>query len=82
VGLNGYKNSIKILDFGGGAGADYLYLKSAVPQVDNLEFHIVDFDKVCQRGRRFFQGEARVFFHTALPENISGFDIIHIDSVL
>jgi putative methyltransferase (TIGR04325 family) len=76
------KDSIKILDFGGGAGVDYLYVKSAVPQLDNLEYHIVESDEVCRRGRIIFQAEPRVFFHTALPEHISYFDIIHIDSVL
>ena len=76
------KDSIKILDFGGGAGVDYLFLEGAVHRVDNLEFHIVDSDKVCRCGRLIFQANPQVFFHTALPEHISDFDIIHVDSVM
>ncbi|MGA9755650.1 MAG: methyltransferase, TIGR04325 family [Desulfobaccales bacterium] len=74
-----FNNNIKILDFGGGAGVGYLYLKKAVPQIDNLEFHIVESDKVCQLGRLNFQKNPQVFFHSRLPEHISNFDIIHYE---
>jgi len=83
VSVVAHKNKkIRILDFGGGAGVDYLYLKAAVSRTDDIEFHVVESDKNCQRGRLIHGNDLRITFHQSLPERISAFDIVHMDSVL
>ena len=75
-------NRIKILDFGGGSGITYLFLKNSINNLDNVEYHIVDYDKVSRPGRLIFKEDSRLFFHTELPENLTDITIIYINSVL
>lgn len=75
-------NQVRILDFGGGAGVDYLYLKTAVSGTRDMEFHVVESEKNCQRGRLIHGNDPQIIFHRSLPERISAFDIVHMDSVL
>jgi hypothetical protein len=43
---------------------------------------VVDSDKNCQRGRLIHGNDPQIIFHQSLPERISAFDIVHMDSVL
>jgi len=49
----------------------------------NLEFHIVDVEEICSKGRSLFEGESQIHFHSSLAD-LQGhsFDIVHIGSSL
>jgi putative methyltransferase (TIGR04325 family) len=67
---------IRILDFGGAAGADFANLIAAIRDTSNLRYHIVDFPKVCVVGRTRWQGDARISFHETLPDSAE-FELVY-----
>lgn len=71
---------VRILDFGGGMGEGYLRLKAAM--TGPVEYHIVELELNCAEGRRLFEGAGDIFFHAALPKEMAGVDIAHINSAL
>jgi putative methyltransferase (TIGR04325 family) len=76
------KQEIRILDFGGGAGVDYLHLRIAASGLTNYEYHVVESEKICEKGRLIHGSDSRITFHTSLPDPERSFDIVHMDSVL
>lgn len=76
------KGIVRILDFGGGIGNSYIPLMSNIIDLDRVEFHIIDNDKLCNEGIELFKGGPSPIFHSELPNNDSEFDIVHIGSVL
>jgi putative methyltransferase (TIGR04325 family) len=78
----GQGGRVRILDFGGGAGADYARVCASVPRAAMLEYHVVEIDSLCRAGRKLFSGDDRVRFHGALPEDLAAPDIVHVCSSL
>lgn len=78
------KKSLRILDFGGGPGFAYYQTVCAAPEVENIEYHIVEREKVCQAGQEFFSTDFnKPVFHSELPQSKEGlFDIVHSSSAL
>ncbi|TAN42032.1 MAG: methyltransferase, TIGR04325 family [Nitrospirae bacterium] len=75
------KESVSILDFGGGIGLSYYQVKCGLPKPATLDFHVVDLEAVCIAGREFYSKESSVSFHCSLDECSSlSFDIVHIGS--
>lgn len=75
-------DGVKILDFGGGMGAAYVFVASQVPDCLALEYHVVEVPEVCEEGRRLFGGDDRIRFHPAPPELPKKPDIVYISSAL
>src|SRR5215813_9195000 len=73
--------SVRILDFGGGAGADYVRVLASVPRA-SLEYHVIEVESVCRAGRRLFDGDDRIRFHSSLPEDLTRPDIVYLCSAL
>ena len=44
---------VKIIDFGGGLGESYLWLKAAM--TESVEYHVVELERTCAEGRRIFE---------------------------
>lgn len=79
----GQQHAVRILDFGGGLGFSYYQIKEALASTDRFELHVIDIEAVCDEGRRHFQDEPNISFHTAAAEiEDQNFDIVHIGSSL
>lgn len=72
---------VRIVDFGGGAGADYVRVRESLPHAV-LEYHVVEIESVCRAGRRLFANDDRIRFHENIPENMARPDIVYLCSAL
>src|SRR3989338_1137391 len=73
--------NVSILDIGGGLGIAYLQVNSALARAEDVDYHIVEKKKVCETGRKIFQNDKRIHFHTSSPRNLET-DIVHMGGVL
>jgi putative methyltransferase (TIGR04325 family) len=67
---------LKVLDFGGAAGVDFANLLAALGPDTKLNYHVVDFPKVCAVGQAHWRNDARISFGDALPSE-ADFDLIY-----
>lgn len=74
--------TLRILDFGGGAGISFVHLTSGLARRARLDYHVVELEWACEAGRRLFADDARIQFHTALPETLPDIDIVLMKGVL
>jgi len=72
---------LRILDFGGGMGSGFYDLIAKVPSLEDVEFHIVENEPICQSADILLKDEPRVTFHSKLPP-IDHFHIVHLGSSL
>src|SRR5260221_7011814 len=68
------RQRIRLLDFGGCAGFTFHSVIEALGRPEDIEYHIVDNEAVCQMGREVFFDEPRIIFHEAVPDG--PFDIV------
>ncbi len=80
--MNSKSGKIKILDFGGGLGITYIQVISSLVNNENIEYHIVENEKICKEAERIFRDDEKVHFHTSLPNNSNEVDIVHLSSSL
>lgn len=73
---------VKILDFGGGMGVDYIYVTSCLAECRSINYHIIESKRVCQAAVSLFGDDNRIRFHTSLPDDLSELDIVYIRSAL
>lgn len=73
---------VRILDFGGGMGAAYVFVASQVPDCPALEYHVIEVPEVCDEGRRLFERDDRIRFHATPPDAPGRIDIVYISSAL
>ena len=73
---------IRILDFGGGLGTDYLVLRSNLKQDHNLEYHVVDHPAFCKIGDELFHDDTHITFSETLPSAPTPPDVVYMNSVL
>lgn len=69
-------DDLKILDFGGGLASSYLPTITSLPNGDAIEFHVVESQGICEKGREIFPEGMNLFFHTDLPGD-GHYDVIH-----
>jgi putative methyltransferase (TIGR04325 family) len=67
---------VRILDFGGGMGVTYLQVISNLVKCGSVEYHIIENASICEAGKRLFENDGRIYFHTRLPDNLTEVDII------
>ncbi len=77
-----HSRGIRILDFGGGLGIDYVYLTGCQRACQTIDYYVIESKKMCKEGNRLFQHDHRIHFRSSLPTDLSDIDIIHMDSVL
>lgn len=73
---------VRILDFGGGMGAAYVFVAGQVFECPSLEYHVIEVPEVCEEGRRLFEGDDRIRFHATPPDARGRIDIVYISSAL
>ena len=77
------KSKLKILDFGGGMGLQYLEVLSKIPNVENkLEYHIVDGQTSISARPEQMNHFLNLKFHSSLEDLEIKTDIVHIGSTL
>ena len=76
------RNTVSILDFGGGMGVDYIHLVNSVVHAKDVDYHIVENRSVCEAGSRLFENDSRIHFYPALPTGLAKVDIIYMCSAL
>ncbi|KAB8028013.1 methyltransferase, TIGR04325 family [Fluviispira multicolorata] len=75
--------SLKILDFGGGMGLQYLELIATVPDaMEKVEYYIVDAKKLIENRPRDLNIFKKLYFFTSIENIKENIDIIHIGSTL
>jgi putative methyltransferase (TIGR04325 family) len=73
---------IKVLDFGGGLGISYLYLKQCLTAPVRIDYRVVETGRMCQLGRELF-GQARdIAFSESIEAGTGPVDIVHASSAL
>lgn len=65
-----------VLDFGGGLGRDFLTLRAICPTIE-LDYHIVEMESLCQRGRDLHVGEPMLTFHARIPSLVPDLVVCH-----
>lgn len=74
---------LRILDFGGAAGADFANLLAALGNPDlDVRYLVVDTAGCCAAGSEFWAGDARIAFATDLPGEEARFDIVYAAGAL
>lgn len=76
----GHKTTL--LDFGGGLGHTFLHLKACLPNIDSIDYHIVDTPNSCNTGSELLKEFSNVKFHSSLETVPKQLDVIHIGSTL
>jgi len=69
-------DGVRVLDFGGGAGIDFLNLTYALPVMPPLSYTVVELPAVCAAGRERWRSDERITFLDALPAAGTSFDLI------
>lgn len=72
---------LKILDFGGAVGSDFIHLTASLAKCPPIEYHVVEIEKAAREGARLFAGEPRIHFHTEAP-SIVNLDIVFLKGAL
>ena len=65
---------VRILDFGGGGGVDFVAVKETSDA--QLQYHIVEMPEICEAGRKLWPNEPAIRFSEGLPES-GKFDIVY-----
>ena len=75
------KESLKIIDYGGGFGNGYLQISKGIRNLKKLKYYIVDIPEVIEVAKKNFQSEKNLFFRTKIPK-LYNCDIFHYGSCL
>ena len=76
------KGRIRILDFGGAMGAGYLCLTSFFLNPENIDYHVIELESICEEGRTIFKERKNIHFHSSFPDELSDINIIYVNSAL
>ena len=83
IALISKKKKLKIVDFGGNLGQEYLsILESTNLRPEKIKYTVVEGARVCAIGTKLFKGKKGIEFRTILPQANAGADVIHIGSTL
>lgn len=72
---------VRVLDYGGATGRDYVQLLDNLP-TGTVDYHVVDLPGMCAAGRAIFAGVAGIHFHERLPRLTEPVDIVYARGVL
>jgi len=76
------QSTASILDFGGGLGAAFAVLASALDDgAKQVNYRIVEVDEICRAGQELFAGGDGPTFQPEWPGN-TAFDLVHASSVI
>ena len=73
---------VRILDFGGSMGTDYIHLSSSLSIPCTVEYHVVEGKKICDVAGDIFDDDPRIHFSSSLPLEPEQFDVVLVGSTL
>lgn len=73
---------VRVLDFGGGPGIDYVFLRSMLGETFPLEYVVVEASAVCALAKAAFADDRAIHFATSLPDPSEHFDVVYASNVL
>ena len=74
---------VKVLDFGGGMGLQYIDINKKIPRpMGDYDYHILESKAVLNRIPEPLSFKSRLKFHTSLDTIPSAIDVVHFGSVL
>jgi putative methyltransferase (TIGR04325 family) len=77
------KGAIKIIDFGGNFGLEFLKVIYGMGiESKKIKYYVVDNKDICLKASKIFKKDKRISFYDKLPKNIENLDIIHLGSSL
>jgi len=74
--------ALRVLDFGGGAGIDFVHLTRVCPRLPALDYVVVEDAGICAAARRLHAAEPRLSFVDDLAAARGPFDIVHMSAAL
>ena len=74
--------TVRILDFGGGLGSDFVSVIKSISNGESVEYYVVESEKMCDLGNVVFSNDTRIQFRPSLPDDIKTADIVHLGSSL
>jgi putative methyltransferase (TIGR04325 family) len=80
VALKG-RDSLEILDWGGGAGVEYIHLMNGLPDNKQIKYTVLELETVCREASALFSADKQISFVSALPPG-KKFDIVLIKTAL
>lgn len=75
-------HTVRVLDFGGGLGMEYLGAQGSITIKDSIDFTIVETAAICERGNAMFVDDGAIRFVSDMPGTHDAFDIVHAGSSL
>jgi putative methyltransferase (TIGR04325 family) len=76
------KETVKILDFGGGMGVTFIHLARSLTACPSFKYYVVERERVCEEGSRLLQHDERINFCPELPAELPDLDVVYISSAL
>jgi len=73
---------IKILDYGGGLGKEYLSLINSIKTFSQIECTIVETSAIVKQGIIIFENDNNITFLDGFPDKNTRFDLVHAGSSL
>ena len=73
---------VRILDFGGGMGVSYAYLRDSLTQPPNMQYVVVETPEVCRAANRIFEDDDCIRFENQLPPCDEKFDVVYVCTAL
>ena len=73
---------VRILDFGGGTGIQYVHLVNSLVKFCEIDYKIVELENACNMGSDLFKENDQIQFLSQLPEELPEIDVIYMKSVL
>lgn len=76
--------TLRILDFGGGAGIGYAYISSCLGKQKSkaIDYHVVEQNKLCDAASLLFTNDQQIHFHYTIPQILEDLHLIYICSTL
>jgi putative methyltransferase (TIGR04325 family) len=68
--LGGDRDTVRILDFGGGMGDDNMHLVKGVVHAMDIDYHIVGNRSMCESGSRLFEKDSRIHIYPSFPKSL------------
>jgi len=76
------KNSIRVLDFGGGFGTSFFKSLASMVTQEKLEYHVVELPLLCAKVQALASEYPGLHFHKSFPDLTGETDIVHVASSL
>jgi putative methyltransferase (TIGR04325 family) len=79
--LTASQKQVRVLDYGGGMGIDFVYCESMVKRMNNCLYYLLETDEVIQETKKLIKRK-NLKLVSSLPKGLKGVDVVHLDSVL